>query len=330
MSVDEPLRILLIMDDPERAEVASDSTLAIAETALVRGHLVDVCGVEDLWLDGAQVLTLARPLIGLADTGVLLDVSTEHAVGDYSAVFIRKNPPVDQAYLCATWLLERVRGETLLINDPRALRDANEKLYILNFADAAPRTMVSRSCERLRAFLTDLGGEMIIKPLDGFGGAGVFHVRAEDPNVSALLEVMTAGGQQMLVAQEYLPAARCGDKRVLLLDGEILGCVLRVPPCGETRANLHAGGRAELSDLTCVEREICADVARRCRRDGLFLVGLDLIGGRLTEVNVTSPGGLRLLARLGRGSPADLVIEWVEHRCSQVSSPPSQAIGSAR
>jgi len=312
--------MLFIMDDRSSAEVATDSTIAIVEAALMCGHVVEVCGAEDLWLDGEHVLTTAQGVLGLTDPVVLLGAPRERSVRRYDVVFMRKNPPVDQAYLCATWLLDRVRPDVLLVNDPRALRDANEKLYILNFAAAAPRTMASRSCERLHAFLADQGGEMIIKPIDGFGGAGVFHVRADDPNTTALLEIMTGGGQRMLIAQEYLPAARRGDKRVLLLDGEILGCILRVPPSGETRANLHAGGTAQLADLTTGEREICAQVARRCVHDGLLLVGLDLIGGRLTEVNVTSPGGLRMLAQLGQASPADRVIDWTERRCG-VSSP---------
>lgn len=323
------LRILFIMDDPSSVQVAGDSTLAMAEAALTRSHLVEVCTVDDIWLDGERVLTAARAVIGLTDSSALLGTACERPVGDYDVVFMRKNPPVDQAYWCATWLLERVRGSVLLVNDPRALRDANEKLYILNFPDAAPRTMVSGSCERLRTFLAARGGEMIIKPLDGFGGAGVFRLRDDDPNTGALLEVMTAGGHRMLVAQEYLPAARIGDKRVLVLDGEILGCILRVPPSGETRANLHAGGTAQLGDLSAGERAICVRVAQRCQRDGLLLVGLDLIGGRLTEVNVTSPGGLRMLAQLGHASPADRVIDWAERRCGLASWSPPPAIACA-
>jgi len=319
------------MDDPGGAEVAADSTFAMAEAALTRGHRVEVCQAEDLWLDGERVLAVARRLIGLAGLGADLAAPDERSVSDYDVVFMRKNPPVDQAYLCATWLLERVRADVLLVNDPRALRDANEKLYILNFAAAAPRTMVSCSCDRLRAFLAVEGGEMIIKPLDGFGGTGVFHLQADDPNTNALLETMTAGGQRMLVAQQYLPAARVGDKRVLMLDGEVLGCILRVPPTAETRANLHAGGTARLADLSGGERAICAQVGRRCVRDGLLLVGLDLIGGRLTEVNVTSPGGLRMLAQLGHGSPAGLVVEWAERRCGDIrwSSPAATSVHEA-
>jgi glutathione synthase len=228
---------------------------------------------------------------------------------------MRKDPPFDLPYLFATQLLSLLDGtSTLVINNPRGLRDANEKLYALNFPDLIPPTLVTADPDRLKSFLDRLGGEMIVKPLDGCGGAGVFHLHRADRNLNALLELSTDYGRRMIMAQQYLPAVRTGDKRVILLDGEPLGAVLRVPREDEHRGNIHVGGTCVQASLTAADRRITDGVGTRLRADGLYFVGLDIIGEHLTEVNVTSPTGVQEIDALDGVCLEATVIEDVERR----------------
>jgi glutathione synthase len=227
---------------------------------------------------------------------------------------MRKDPPYDLEYYFATLILERARGMTVVINDPRGLREANEKLYALNFAAFTPPTVVSRHASRLRAFMTEQGGEMVVKPIDGAGGRGVFHCRAGDRNVASILETSTDFGRKWVIGQRYLAEARRGDKRILLLDGEVIGAVLRVPREDETRGNLHVGGRAERSPLDGREREICATLGPRLQADGLWFVGIDVIGGYLTEVNVTSPTGVQEVNALEGVRLEQRIVDWTEQK----------------
>jgi len=290
------LDLLFIVDPLSQLDPARDSSIALMQSARRRGHRVDDAEMSELTLRGADAWVRGRP------------------IGSYDAVFLRPDPPFDSHYLTATLILERAREHCLIVNDPRGVRNANEKLYALNFADFIPTTRVTSSIAELREVLVDLDGEMIVKPLDRCGGSGVLHVRADDRNTRALLEMATCDGRRPVVAQRYLREARRGDKRILLLDGEPLGAILRVPPDDETRANLHVGARPERAVLTAREQALCAVVGERCRRDGLWFVGLDVIGEHLTEVNVTSPTGLRELAALDGGDPAGAVVDWVERR----------------
>jgi glutathione synthase len=230
---------------------------------------------------------------------------------------MRKDPPFDQDYYFQTLILEQARGKTVLVNDPRGLREANEKLYIFNFPSLIPPTRVTRSIVRLRDFLEQQGGQMIVKPLDQCGGGGVFHVRADDRNANSILEMVSDNEGTLVMAQAYLPAVRQGDKRILLLDGEPIGAVLRVPREDETRSNLHVGGRAQKSALDARDREICAALAPKLKADGLHFVGLDVIGGMLTEINVTSPTGMQEIDRLDGVKLEAQVIDWLERRVAQ-------------
>jgi glutathione synthase len=229
---------------------------------------------------------------------------------------MRKDPPYDLDYYFATLLLERARGQTLIVNDPRGLREANEKLYSLHFPDLIPTTVVTRDAARLRAFLGEQGGEIVVKPLDGCGGRGVFYLHEGDRNIPSLLEMMTDFGRRWTIGQKYLPAARAGDKRILLLDGEPIGAVLRVPREDDLRGNLHVGGRPARTTLDERDRAICAAVAPRLRQDGLYFVGLDVIGGFLTEVNVTSPTGVQEVNALEGGQLETRIVEWLEQRAA--------------
>ena len=230
------------------------------------------------------------------------------------AVFVRKDPPFDRAYLYATLMLEHARSATLIINDPRGLRDANEKLYAMHFPEWMPRTLVTADRERIHEFVREVGGAAMIKPLDGAGGVGVLKLSAGDKNARGIVDVLTREGRWLAMVQEFLPEVTVGDKRVLLLDGEPLGAVLRVPRADDIRSNLHVGGQAVPTELTAREQALVAAIAPKLRADGLYFVGLDLIGERLTEVNVTSPTGIQELGRFTGTRPSERVIAWAEQR----------------
>jgi glutathione synthase len=287
------LRVAFLIDPIETLIVGHDTTLAFMLECQRRGHEVHCFDQKDLEYRGGEVCTTAKRVELKRVKGDHYRVIAEGLVrlSAFDVVFLRKDPPVDVEYLHATQLVELARGP-LLVNDPAGLRDANEKLYGLRFPDLIPRTLVTRSLAELRGFLDDLGGEMIVKPIDGFGGRGIFHLRRSDRNVNSLLELATAGGRAAIVAQEYLPASREGDKRIILVDGEPLGAMMRVPQANDVRGNLAAGGRSQRTELTDREREICRRLAPDLRRRGLSFVGIDVIGGYLTEVNVTSPTGI--------------------------------------
>ena len=238
---------------------------------------------------------------------------------DVDAVFIRKDPPFDRAYLYTTLMLERVRGRTVLVNDPRGLRDANEKLYTLHFAEHMPKTLVTADRDRIFDFLRSVQGHGVIKPLDGAGGSGVLRLEATDSNARSIVDVTTHDGHRLAMVQEYVPDVRKGDKRVLLLDGELLGAINRVPRADDVRSNIHVGGVVEKCDVTPKERAIIAAMAPRLRADGLLFVGLDFIGERLTEVNVTSPTGIQELGQhQGRDVAVD-VIAFVERKVAELA-----------
>ena len=222
----------------------------------------------------------------------------------FDAIFMRKDPPADAPYLFATMLLSLAdRRRTFVLNEPAGLREANEKLYALNFPDAIPPTLVSQDLARLKKFMAEQGGQMIVKPLDGHGGESVFLAAADDRNLNAILEAVTRFESRPIMAQRYLAEIRDGDKRLIVLDGEPLGCTLRVPRDDENRGNIHVGGNCVKAEITARDREICAMMRPRLKRDGLYFVGLDIIGNYLTEVNVTSPTGIQEIDRLDERQP---------------------------
>lgn len=309
------MRLLTIVDPPHTLKPQSDTTVAILDEALGRGHEVSICEIGELWLrgsPGADVRQLkaasrtSRPALTVTDERIGRPLSYFHAV------FIRKDPPFDTTYLWATQIIEHARGQTLLVNDPRGLREANEKLYIFNFPDLIPPTIVTRRLDELRAFLAEQGDKIVVKPLDGFGGSAVFLVQKGDPNINAILEVSTMNGQRWVMAQRYLPEGKKGDKRILLLDGEPLGCLLRVPAGDDIRSNLAAGGTAAITTLSERDLEIVERIRPRLRQDGLAFVGLDVIGNYLSEVNVTSPTALQAINRLNGVRLEAKVVDWLE------------------
>ena len=309
------MRFVFVMDTLDRVSHDKDTTFAFIAAAQARGHESWHCLPRDLWVLGGEPHATVRRLRILEGPPWIqldLDAPARMPLAGMDAVFIRKDPPFDAAYLYATLLLEHVRDRTLILNDPRGLRDANEKLYAMNFPEWTPRTLVTADREMIHEFVRDCGGKAVIKPLDGAGGAGVMQLVAGDKNARAIADALTLEGQRLAMVQEFLPAVTEGDKRVLLLDGEILGAILRVPRGDDLRSNIHVGGSVVPTELTEREQEMVLALAPRLRADGLIFVGLDVIGERLTEVNVTSPTGIQELGRFTNSRPSERVIAWVE------------------
>ncbi len=318
------MRFVFVMDTLDRVTPEKDTTFAFVETAEARGHECLHCLPGDLAVRRGVPIAHARglstfaasPRIRLSGEKIPVDLMNT------DAIFIRKDPPFDQAYLYATLLLEYARTTPtrrgpVIVNDPRGLRDANEKLYAMNFRAWTPSTLVTADRDAIFAFVSEVGGDAVIKPLDGAGGSGVMQLRKGDKNARAIVDMLTAEGQRVAMVQEFLPTVTEGDKRILLLDGEPLGAILRVPRGDDIRSNIHVGGSVEPAELTDRERALVADIAPRLRRDGLIFVGLDVIGGNLTEVNVTSPTGMQELARFTNTNPSEKVIAWVETKRHQ-------------
>ncbi|MBP1686054.1 MAG: glutathione synthase [Deltaproteobacteria bacterium] len=309
-------RILFVMDPIERVLPDKDTTFVFMLESQARGHGVYYCNLNDLFVaDGAPHAHVRRAVVTRATPHYQLFEDRTEPLSWFTAIFMRKDPPVDLAYIYATHILSlAVAGGTLVLNDPRALRDANEKLYALNFPSIIPPTIVTCEMDRLKRFMDEQGGEMIVKPLDACGGAGVFHLRRNDRNLNAILELSTDYGRRLIMGQRYLTAIRQGDKRVIVLNGSILGATLRVPREDEHRGNIHVGGTCVATTITPRDRLIVATLAPQLRRDGLHFVGIDIIGDYLTEVNVTSPTGVQEINALSRpATPLEVaVIHYLE------------------
>jgi glutathione synthase len=307
------MRFVYVMDPMDRVLPDKDTTFAFQRAAQARGHIALHCEPRDLFVKSGDLYARVRHLtVSNTAPHATFGASEEVRLADVEAVLIRKDPPFDAHYLYATLLLERVRGRTVIVNDPRGLRDGNEKLYTLNFARWMPQSIVTSHEDHVFAFLDQVGGKAVIKPLDLAGGSGVMLLFKGDKNARSIIQLLTDEGRRLVMVQEFLPAVTNGDKRILLLDGNVLGAINRVPRSDEFRSNIHVGGSVEPVEVTNDERAMVADLAPRLKADGLVFVGLDVIGGRLTEVNVTSPTGIQQLSQhVGRDMASD-VIQWVE------------------
>ena len=316
------MRLLFILDPLDRLQLAGDTSYALMLEAASRGWDVWTCQLEHLGLVGDDAVVDASPTIVMPGTSpseaFQVEASSPHRLAEFDAVLMRKDPPVDVNYLTATWILDHARGKTLLVNDPRGLRDLNEHLAVLQFPHLTPPTIVTRSADKLRAFQAEQGGAVVVKPVDGYGGLGIFVVRDGDPNASSILETSTGAGTRWTIAQKYLPEAVEGDKRIVLVDGEPVGAVLRVPASAEARGNLHVGGKAVKTEITARDREIIAAVAPWLRQHGQILVGLDVIGGMLTEINITSPTGVRHISRLDEKNVAAPILDCFERMAREL------------
>lgn len=319
------MRVLFILDPLERLGLQGDTSYALMVEAAARGWDVWTCQIEHLGLAGNDAVvdavpTIVTPALTPAEA-FQVEARQYKRLADFDVVLMRKDPPLDVSYLHATWILDHARGKTLLVNDPRGLRELNEHLAVLNFPDLTPATIVTRSTERLRAFQREQGGSIVVKPVDGYGGLGIFVVRDGDMNASSILETSTGAGTRWTLAQKFLPEASKGDKRIVLADGEPIGAVLRVPAEAESRGNLHVGGRAVKTEIDARDKEIIAIVAPFLREHGQILVGLDVIGGMLTEINITSPTGVQHIARLENRNIAAPILDCFERMSRAVRSP---------
>ncbi len=310
------LRVAVQMDPPGKINVEGDSTFAIMLAGQARGHelLYHDVGSLSLWND--RVTAEARPIQVQSETPhVRLGETRRIDLGrDVDVVLMRQDPPFDLGYITATHLLERIQSETLVVNDPAEVRNAPEKIWVLEFARFMPPTLVTRSESLVRDFLAE-HGDIVLKPLHGHGGRAVFRIRGEGENLTSLLEMFNATYGTPHMVQAFLPEVRDGDKRIVLVDGEVAGAVNRIPGEGEIRSNLAAGGRAAASALTPREEEICAALGPELKARGLVFVGIDVIGGEwLTEINVTSPTGIVAIDRFNGSDTGALIWEKIEER----------------
>lgn len=309
-----PLKIGVVMDPVDRIDIDKDTTFVLMLEAQRRGHEIHFMEIDDLFLRGGTPHGRYRRLeLARATPHYRLGEFATGALADFDSVWMRKDPPFDLKFFFITHLLSLIdRGKCFVMNNPDGLREANEKLYALRFPEQIPQTLVTGDMRRLKHFMDELGGEMIIKPLDGAGGSGVFYLNQQDRNTNSILEAATDNGRRLVMGQRYLPEIRQGDKRIIVLNGEPLGAVLRVPLESETRGNIHVGGQCVKTEVTERDREICAALSPLLKADGLYFVGLDVIGNFLTEVNVTSPTGIQEINALDGVQLERQVIDFVE------------------
>lgn len=310
------MRLVVVMDPVSTVQVDADTSFAIMLEAQRRGHAVFHALAKDVRLDEGEVFATVRPASMQRDPAapIVLGEPLDLRLAEVDCVFIRKDPPFDDGYLWLTLVLEHLRGRTLVINDPAGLRRANEKLYACRFGAHTPKTLVASDKANIFAFVDRVGGEAVIKPVDGHGGEGVFRLRRGDKNANVIIETVTRNGTRVAMVQEFIPDVVRGDKRILLLEGEPLGAILRVPREDEARSNIHVGGSVQAATLDAADRAIVDAVRDALVSDGLAFVGLDVIGGRLTEVNVTSPTGIQQMSRIAGQTLETRVIEWIETR----------------
>ena len=311
------LAVAIQMDHVSGINIDADSTFMLAMEAQARGHALFHYEPADLVFRDGRLYAKAQPMqvrrakgdhytLGAAE---LLDLAT------VDVVLMRQDPPFDMAYITATHLLEHIHPDTLVVNDPKEVRNAPEKLFVTHFEGVLPDTLITSNREEIDSFREE-HGDIIVKPLFGNGGADVFHITPDDENLGALIEMFTSKYREPIIIQRYLPEVRQGDKRIILVDGEPAGAVARIPVKGDARANFHAGGGAQKTELTARERDICAQIAPALVERGLTFVGIDVIGDYLTEINVTSPTGIQEINRLDDVFVEKLLWDAIERRYS--------------
>ena len=291
-----PLTVAVQMNPVETINIDTDTTFMLMLEAQTRGHGLWVYAPERLTLDCGEVIARGRALNLRAVKGDhhSLGETEVRRMAEFDVVLMRQDPPFDMAYITATYFLERVHPATLVVNNPAEVRNAPEKLFVTDFPGLQPPTLIASDPEALHAF-HEAHGDIVLKPLYGGAGSGVVKLKAGDPNLDALLELHAMIGREAVIAQKFIPAVSKGDKRILIVDGEPVGAINRIPGEGQVRSNLARGGRAEAVGLTARDQEICAAIAPELRRRGLMFVGIDVIGDYLTEINVTSPTGAQQL-----------------------------------
>ena len=309
------MKIAFQMDPIQTVNIDADSTFRIAEEAQARGHELFFYTPDHLAFQEGKVTARGHYFIVQRVQGQHADLSEMQEVdlADFDVVWLRQDPPFDMHYITTTHLLDLIHPDTLVVNDPFWVRNYPEKLLVLRFPDLTPPTTIARDLETIKAF-KEKHGDVILKPLYGNGGAGVFRLDQNDRNLASLHEVFTGFSREPLIVQKFLPDVSNGDKRVILVDGEPIGAINRVPAKGETRSNMHVGGRPEKVGLTERDREICAAIGPLLREKGQIFVGIDVIGDNLTEINVTSPTGIQELERFDGINAAEKIWEAIEAR----------------
>ncbi|MGQ0484736.1 MAG: glutathione synthase [Hyphomicrobiales bacterium] len=310
-----PLRIAVQMDPIETVNIKGDSTFALMLEAQARGHRLFYYRTQTLALAGDTLWASGQDTTVRDEPGnhATLGAMTRADLGAFDVVLMRQDPPFDMAYISATHLLEHIHPKTLVVNDPVEVRNAPEKLFVLRYRNFMPETLITRDPVEIAAFRR-AHGDIILKPLYGSGGAGVFRLGEADQNFAALLELFTQTFREPFIAQRYLPEIRKGDKRIILVDGKAAGAINRVPAVSDNRSNMHVGGRPEPATLSKREEEICEAIGPDLKKRGLIFVGLDVIGDYLTEINVTSPTGIREIRRFGGPDIAALIWDAIEAR----------------
>ncbi len=309
------MRVAFQMDPIAPIDINADSTFRLAEAAQERGAELFYYTPDRLALDEGQVTARGWPLTVRREKGnhFTLGDETKLDLAAMDVVWLRQDPPFDMGYITTTHILERLAGETLVVNDPFWVRNYPEKLLVLEFQDLTPPTLIARDLDTIRAFRAR-HGDMILKPLYGNGGAGVFRLPESDRNLASLHELFIGINREPLIAQKFVPDVSAGDKRIILVDGEAVGAINRIPAEGETRSNLHVGGRAEKIALTARDKEICAAIGPLLREKGQVFVGIDVIGDYLTEINVTSPTGIQELERFDKIDVAGAIWDAIDAR----------------
>ncbi|MEL7543407.1 MAG: glutathione synthase [Pseudomonadota bacterium] len=310
-----PLSIAVQMDPIESIDIRGDSTFAILLEAQARGHDIFYYTPDGLYLRDGKVMARGAALKVRDEVGAHFELGEPMRIdlASRDAVLLRQDPPFDMNYITTTHLLERIHPETLVVNNPAEVRNAPEKIFVLDFPDLMPPTMITRSLEEVKAF-RETHDDLILKPLYGNGGAAVFRIGKNDTNLNALVETFQALAPEPFMVQQYQPAVRAGDKRIILIDGEVAGAINRVPAADEARSNMHVGGVAEAVDISDRDREICAHLAPELKARGLIFTGIDVIGDVLTEINVTSPTGIREVKAFGGADIAAMIWDVIESK----------------
>ena len=309
------LKVAFQMDDIAHLDIRGDSTFAMMLEAQARGHEIYTYLPDQLSYDSGE-------LIAIGSRAEVRDVPGDHfslddpehlQLRDFDTVMLRQDPPFDMNYMTTTYLLELIHPETLVVNNPVEVRNAPEKLFLLNYPELTAPTLITRCPQAVDEFREKFK-DIIVKPLYGNGGAGIFWIKEDDTNLSSLIEMLTTQSREPFIVQQYLPAVREGDKRVILVDGEPVGAINRVPAAGETRSNMHVGGRPEKIEMSARDLEICEAIGPLLKEKGQVFVGIDVIGNWLTEINVTSPTGIQELERFDGINVAEKIWEAIENR----------------
>ena len=310
------LNIAFLMDPLETLDLKGDTTFALALEAQRRKHNISFFKPEDLMFSNNDVLANICKL-ELSSSNNLYEFEYHNnfikPLSKYDVIMMRQDPPFNMAYISATYILEKISSSTLVVNNPFEVRNSPEKLFVTNFSHLMPKTLISRNINAIKEFRKQFKN-IIVKPLYGNGGQGIFHIRPEDENLSSILEMFFSQNDEPLMIQEYLKDVRNGDKRVILLNGEAVGAINRIPELGESRSNMHVGGKPEKTDLTERDKFICNEISDSLIKKELYFVGIDIIGDYITEINVTSPTGIREIRNLDRVAIDEMFWDFIENK----------------